>query len=436
MSNAAPFAVKGWCPGALRPMQSGDGLIVRVRPQAGAFKLATFVALAEAASRFGNGQIDLTRRANVQIRGVSETTLSALHAVIGELGLLDENPESEAVRNLMIDPLAGVDPTEVCDVRGISAELARLLTSDSTLWALPTKFGFILDSGGVLTLASERADIRLLAMRTDADTVIAIGIDTKDGVEWLGSVSPDAAAAAALVTARAFLGVTSRGSRQRMRELSAQGLASLGATMKSQLTPMAFLPKEPDAALSRRIGLLDLGSDRFAVGIAAPFGRVETDQCLQFAAAISHLGVKEIRLSPWRALYVEAANRQIGEAILDAAVKAGFIVDATDPLLRIEACTGAPACASTSLDTRGDGRRLANILARAHFTGSAHVSGCAKGCAKSDAADLVLVGADGRYGVLHHGTAQDRPLRTSSFAELAADPSIFLKAGRSSPSHD
>jgi precorrin-3B synthase len=435
MSNAAPFEVKGWCPGALRPMQSGDGLIVRVRPQAGAFTLATFVALAEAASRFGNGQIDLTRRANVQIRGVSETSLSALHAVIGELGLLDENPDGEAVRNLMIGPLAGVDPTEVCDVRGIAAELARLLASDSTLWALPTKFGFILDGGGALTLARERADIRLLAIRTGADAVIAIGIDTKNGIAWLGSVSPDAATAAALATARAFLDVTSRGSRQRMRELSAEAIASIRATMTPRLDPLTHDPRQFNAP-SARIGLLDLGSGRFAIGMAAPFGRVETDQCLQFVAAISHLGVKEIRLSPWRALYVEAADRQAGEAILDAAVKAGFIVDSTDPLLRIEACTGAPACASTSLDTRGDGRRLADILARAHFTGTAHVSGCAKGCAKSDAADLVLVGMDGRYGVLHHGTAQDRPLRTSSFAELAADPSIFLKAGRSIPSHD
>jgi precorrin-3B synthase len=414
-------------------MQSGDGLIVRVRPRAGAFRLATFLALAEAASRFGNAQIDLTRRANLQIRGVSETSLSALHAAIGELGLLDANPDSEAVRNLMIGPLAGVDPTEVCDVRGIAAELARLLASDSRLWALPTKFGFILDGGGALTLARERADIRLVAMRAGADAVIAIGIDTANGVEWLGAVAPDAAAAAALATARAFLGVTSRESRQRMRDLSAEAIASIRLTMTPRLDPLTHDPRQFNAP-SARIGLIDLGSDRFAVGIAAPFGRVETAPCLQFAAAISGLGVKEIRLSPWRALYVEAANRHTGQAILDAAVKAGFIVDSTDPLLRIEACPGAPSCASTSLDTRGDGRHLADILARAHFTGTAHVSGCAKGCAKSEAADLVLVGMDGRYGVLHHGTAQDRPLRTSSFAELAADPSPLLEpAGVTKP---
>jgi precorrin-3B synthase len=53
-------------------MESGDGLIVRVRPQCGTFTLDELVVLAEAAQRFGNGQIDLTRRANLQIRGVSE----------------------------------------------------------------------------------------------------------------------------------------------------------------------------------------------------------------------------------------------------------------------------------------------------------------------------------------------------------------------------
>ena len=29
------FEIKGWCPSALRPMQSGDGLVVRVRPRGG-----------------------------------------------------------------------------------------------------------------------------------------------------------------------------------------------------------------------------------------------------------------------------------------------------------------------------------------------------------------------------------------------------------------
>ncbi|MEO1207882.1 MAG: precorrin-3B synthase, partial [Pseudomonadota bacterium] len=47
MSDA--FAVKGWCPGALRPMESGDGLIVRVRPRCGAVRLPTLEALSDIA---------------------------------------------------------------------------------------------------------------------------------------------------------------------------------------------------------------------------------------------------------------------------------------------------------------------------------------------------------------------------------------------------
>ncbi len=51
--------------------QSGDGLIVRVRPRLGLFSLAQFAALAEVSARFGDGDLHLTSRANVQIRGVS-----------------------------------------------------------------------------------------------------------------------------------------------------------------------------------------------------------------------------------------------------------------------------------------------------------------------------------------------------------------------------
>ena len=72
VNRSAAFEVKGWCPGALRPMQSGDGLIVRVRPQSATFSPDELGVLADAARHFGNGHIDLTRRANLQIRGVSE----------------------------------------------------------------------------------------------------------------------------------------------------------------------------------------------------------------------------------------------------------------------------------------------------------------------------------------------------------------------------
>ena len=399
-------------------MQSGDGLIVRVRPQSATLRLHDLRLLADAAGQFGNGHIDLTRRANLQIRGVSDASLPQLHDVIARLGLLDASADSEAVRNIMINPLAGIDPTEACDVRPIAGELARWLTSYQSLWALPTKFGFIVDGGGVLSLAEQRADVRLAAMGAQ----IAIGIETRAGTEWLGSTAPGAATAAAAEIGLVFIKAASREQRQRMRDLSEDGRASIRSAMQSRLDPLHETPRKVDASFDRRIGLIELDQDKFAVGIAAPFGRVEADQLRKLADTMASHGVEEVRLSPWRALYAAVSSRQSGQDILDAAEREGLITDPSDPLLRIEACPGAPGCQSTVLDTRGDGRRLAALLPRSGFAGTVHVSGCAKGCAKSGSADLVLIGSEGNYGVVRNGTAQDQSVRRGSFAELTVNP--------------
>jgi precorrin-3B synthase len=411
-------------------MLSGDGLIVRVRPQSATFSLDELAVLADAARRFGNGHIDLTRRANLQIRGVSEASLPQLHDVIARLGLLDSSPDGEAVRNIMINPLAGIDPAEVLDIRSIGRELVRFLASEKSVWALPAKFGFIVDGGGALPLAEQRADVRLTAIANGPDAAVAVGIETWIGVEWLGSIAPGAAAAAAIEIGLAFIGVASREKRQRMRDLSDEGLTSIRSAMSPWLDALCEPPRKADASLNQRVGLIRLGVGRFAVGIAAPFGRVETDQFRMLADAMAAHGVKEIRLSPWRALYTVVPSQQSGQAILDAARNDGLIVDPRDPLLRIEACPGAPGCQSTSLDTRGDGRRLAGLLPRFGFAGTVHVSGCAKGCAKSGASDLVLVGAEGLYGVVRNGTAQDHPTRRFSFSDLATDPGAIFDLDR------
>jgi precorrin-3B synthase len=417
LNRSVAFEVKGWCPGALRPMQSGDGLIVRVRPQSASLRLQDLGALADAARQFGNGHIDLTRRANLQIRGVRETSLPELHDVIARLGLLDANAEGEAVRNIMINPLAGIDPTEACDVRPIAGELARWLTSDRSLWALPSKFGFIIDGGGALSLGEQRADVRLEAIGAQ----IAIGIETRAGIEWLGSTASGAAAAAATEIALLFIKAASHDKRQRMRDLSEEGIAAIRSAMRLRLDTLDEHPYKADVS-SDRIGSIELGTDKFAVGIAAPFGRIESDQLLKLTEVMTAHGVEEFRLSPWRALYAGVSSEQSGRSILNAAKRAGLITDPRDPLLQIEACPGAAGCRSTVLNTRGDGRRLAALLPRFGFAGTIHVSGCAKGCAKSGMADLVLVGSEGRYGIVRNGSAQDQPADRFAFAELIADP--------------
>ena len=137
-------------------------------------------------------------------------------------------------------------------------------------------------------------------------------------------------------------------------------------------------------------GARRLGSVGKFFGLGVPFGRLEAEQLWTLARTP---GASELRLSPWRALYVDTPVSNV----------TGLITDTTDPLLRVEACPGAPACKSSTVDTRRDARRLAER----GFEGTIHVSGCVKGCARSTAADLTLVGEGGRYGMVHNGTTRD-----------------------------
>ncbi len=411
MSMAAAIEVKGWCPGVLRPMQSGDGLIARVRPWGGAFGLVEAKALANAAERFGNGHIDLTRRANLQIRGVTEASLPGLQNVVEQLGLVDCDARTEATRNIMVAPLAGIDPAERIDVRLLAHALESGLATETALHDLPSKFGFLVDGGGSVSIAGERADI-LLGVVGQA---VALGLDTHSGVEWIGTTSLDAAAKAGLAAARAFLGVCC--GRRRLRDLDDKGVAHLHSALRPMLDPVAG---DLSVVSKRPLGVLSLGSERVAVGVAAAFGRLEARQLRGFIAVAAAAGAADIRLSPWRSLYVGVRDIAAACRVVEAAGDIGLIVEANDPILRVDACPGAPACRSSSVDTRRDARRFAAL----GFGGTLHVSGCAKGCARSAPADLVLVGVQGggqgRYDVIRNGTTRDTPERAIGAEEAGA----------------
>ena len=173
MTALAPETV-GWCPGALRPMESGDGLIVRLKPRGGVLGLGTAIDLASLAVRYGSGELELTGRANLQIRGVDTRSLGPLTEGLRHLDLLDANAEAEAVRNIVVSPLAGLDGRARADLRPLIAALERRLASDSRLWRLPAKWSIVVDDGGSFSLRAVRADISLEAISPES---LAIGLD-------------------------------------------------------------------------------------------------------------------------------------------------------------------------------------------------------------------------------------------------------------------
>ncbi|HEY8247031.1 MAG TPA: precorrin-3B synthase [Hyphomicrobium sp.] len=421
MTSLALKSARGWCPGAWRPMESGDGLIVRVRPRVGALRPSELETIAGMAERHGNGLVDLTRRANIQLRGVKTESLGALWQELAQIGLLDESAKAESVRNVMLSPLAGIDPHEILDVRPLAREIEERLANDEALRLLPAKFGFVVDGGGLLSLDDERADVRLKAVGESGTAMVAIGVDRPDGPAWLGLAEPAVAAGMAIEVAHAYLAVAPDAHCQ-MRDLSDAAWRQLCGSVTSSLAPMtALVEKRAQRAMVARIAD---GGAVVAAGFAAPFGRLDAATLQRLAIGAASLGVDEFRLSPWRALYVGVTCEKTASAIIEIAARASLIVDVDDPLLLVDACPGSPSCRSTALDTRAAARQLVPIL-RQLGCRTAHVSGCAKGCARSKPADLVLVGVGDCFGVLRYDTARGSPRTFVPPASLSELPELL-----------
>ncbi|MFT3687941.1 hypothetical protein [Paenirhodobacter sp.] len=350
------MTVRGWCPGALRPMMSGDGLVLRIRPHAGRLTAQQARALADLSRAHGNGLIDLGTRAHLQLRGVREGALPALHAALADLGLLDKDAGAEARRNILTTPIHAADET--------LALVAALEEALADAPALPPKFGFAVDSGARAVLGAASADIRIeraergLILRADG---MALGVP----------VTVAEAPARAVALAQWF--AAHRGAETRMARLIASGTVPLDGTTP----PLPGAPIGP-------------GPCAFGLCLALPFGQIA-------AADLHRIAVAPLRLTPWRSVIVEGTPE-----VPDT------LIARDDPLLRIHACTGAPGCASASVETRALARRLAPLLPEG---AELHISGCAKGCAHPGPA-LTLTGHQGRFGLIPFGPAGAQPVRT------------------------
>ncbi|MDW4496481.1 cobalamin biosynthesis protein CobG [Sulfitobacter sp. D35] len=355
--------VKGWCPGALRPMQSGDGLIVRVRPRRARLSSSQALGLCALSQAHGNGIIELTNRANLQLRGVTEASHPALVAGLRALELIDPDPEAEARRNIVVSPFWTAGDRTDRVARMLEARLHEMPD-------LPAKFGFAVDLGARPVLRSVSADIRLEAGTADAVLVRA------DGVLGGLSVTEAEAVDAVIELARWFSAHTGPSMRRMKTVVQACTVpAKFRAALSTEIAP------EP-APGSTEDGLL--------AGVA--FGQVDADT---LERALQDTAATALTVTPWRMLHFNGAISAPG---------APFILSPGDPLLRTDACPGAPRCAAATIETRALARRIAP-----HVAGRLHVSGCAKGCARGRKSDVTLVGRDGVIDLVVDGAAWDEP---------------------------
>ena len=379
------IAVKGWCPGAWQPMRSGDGLVVRVRPHKGRIDAKQAAGIAALAQRYGNGLIDLTNRANLQIRGVGGDGHPPLIDGLAELGLLDADPETEARRNILVTPFWTADD----ETMSIATELEDALTKGPV--GLPAKFGFAIDCGKQRVLADASADVRI---ERNADGLMV----RADGAEVGHVVTRSEVVTVALDLAKWFVasGGVNEG-RGRMAAHIASG-AKLPHALGGDASPM----REQAAP---KPGLTPHGA---LYGVA--FGQMAYTT-LQWLAERAG----DLRMTPWRMILAEGLHQM--------PAREGLVTQAEDPLLRVVACSGAPRCPEAHVETRALAAALAPHLAP---NTQLHVSGCAKGCAQSGPASTTLIATDKGFDLIRNGSVRDAPiLRGLSSDAILANPSVL-----------
>ena len=403
------------CPGVLRMHEAADGWMARVRLPGGRVDARGLRAVADVAS-WGNGLVELTSRASLQLRGLDAGAGGRVGSRLGEGGLLP-SPAHDRVRNVLASPLAGRSPGSLAPIDELVLALDRGLCADAALASLPGRFLLAIDDGAG-TVAWDRADVALVA-----EAAARPGISAPDGDDggpaepavafrlWLAgsrttlwSFAPDAPRLA-LDAARAFLALLGAVQERAWRVADLPDgpvriARALGGALQScaDVAPpslaselfVALADPAPRVGPSvSAIGVLEQADGRRALTVLPPLGRLDRRTVARLADLAG-----EIRLSTARTLtFVDLAPGAVGALERELAALE-LVTSAGSGWQGLSACAGLGACASALVDVRAAAAARARV--RGADAPAEHWAACERGCGRPAGVPVsVAAGEDG-----------------------------------------
>ncbi len=381
------------CPGLFYPTAAPDGALLRLRFPGGLLNARQCRSLASFSERLGAAAVDVTNRANVQIRGLVATDLPrrlvASSAQLAADQLAAPLMGVDHLRNIMASPTAGIDPTQLLDTRPLVQALDAYISTEPRLVGLSPKFSVGWDGGEQVSMAQQPND--LLFRGVEVNEQIYLQLDLSEMALGCYLIPPSACIEAVAAIAELYLGCVDPAlvRKPRLRQvLQAQRplLQQLRPYQAARIDLPAVLPTY------RHLGIHpQRQSGRFYMGVALPLGRLTLEQLRQLANLSETYG-SGIRLTPWRNLLLpdiaEADLPTVQQQLADLGLS-------DDPIWGgLVACSGLTGCLSAATDTQADAAALAAALAQLGQPEplTIHFSGCPKSCAHRTSSDLALVG--------------------------------------------
>jgi precorrin-3B synthase len=306
------------CPGVLRLHEAADGALARVRLPGGRIDGRGLRGIGDVAE-LGNGVIELTSRASLQVRGLNPEMGEQCAAILAVTGLLPSMTH-ERVRNILASPVAGRHPRSLASIDDLVVELDRAICAAAELGALSGRFLFAVDDGSGL-LGSHVPDVALVASTTDSFAIVEHGIASTHGVG-----RPDA----------------------------------IGRALDAARAMMRADPPEPPAGARRLGGPGGLGlgrlvqtDGRVALTMLPRLGRLDVPIVQRLARLVDEHRT-DVRCSVQRTLTLPDLEPRVVKTVEGDLRSLGLVDDPASGWHGLSACSGLGACVRARHDVRAE----------------------------------------------------------------------------------
>ena len=393
-----------------------DSFMLRMRTPGGVLTTRSLRGLATMAADWGSNRLDLTTRANVQIRELPPRHIVDVLNTVQKLGLTSRGTGADNLRNFTASPLSGNDPTELIDCQPFADAMQNYMNNSRDLFGLPRKFNIAFDGGGSISTLADTNDIGFMAVRVGEGKSVPAGVYFRVvlcGITGHRQFATDSgllllpeqliAVAAAMVRVFGEHGNRTDRKKARLKYLVDQwGIPKfIEETQKKLAFPVILADAaecEPRIPIDRAAHLgvhPQAQAGMHYIGVVTPVGWVPVDQARALGDIADTYGSGEVRLTVWQNLLIPnipTANLEAAKAAIRAA---GLDFEAGRVLGGTVACTGSRGCRFAATDTKGHAMQLARALDAAFDIAqpiNLHVTGCNNSCAQHYIGDIGLMG--------------------------------------------
>ncbi len=393
-----------------------DAFMARLRIPGGQLKAFQMRELAKVAKDLTTGYVQVTTRANLQMRLIKPKDAPAVLRRIQGVGLHTRGAGGDNIRNLTCNPTAGVDSLELIDCTDIVNELADFILSHRDFYDMPRKFNVAFDGGGLIGAVEDTNDIGVKAVKVGDEVVFRICVGGATGHQAFArdlgvEVRPDQILKVVVALIRVFITHGNRGNRKKARLKHLLDTWSLEKYLGEAEKLLGFiLPRTAPGEMtypSQDVPHSHIGAypqrqkGLYYVGVSLPAGQITPRQMLRLADLADNYGSGEIRLTVWQNFIIPNIPEAYLATVRKVISRMGLGTTQSHVASGVIACTGNRYCKYAATDTKGHAMDLTKYLEKHVVLDqpvNIHITGCPHSCAQHYMGDIGLLGAKTRDG--------------------------------------